>query len=385
MRVLGKVKNKQNNKQLKQHLVPLENKLTVTLDIQEIVDTQLHNIENKKCQYTIPIFIPHLGCQNACVFCNQRKISGVLSVITPQQVEEKIQEYLSYFSNKRADTAIEIAFFGGSFTGLKVAEQIAYLTVANRYVETGEVDSIRISTRPDYITPAILSRLAMYHVRTIELGVQSMDDRVLTLSKRGHLQKEVKRASRLITLFGFALGHQMMIGLPGSNVNNELKTIEQILRLHPVCLRIYPVYVIENSELYEMYVSGKYQPLTVEEAVKRCIPIVQACQKTEVSIIRFGLQATDEITKNNQAIVGPVCDNFAEYVYAYLLREKIQQQLQTYIEVNKIGEDILQRGIQLQLLCDSKYTSMIIGPKRINAIYFEEQYHAKIKIKEKEN
>ena len=339
--------------------------MEINLDLKH----ELKNFSNKKEQYTIPIFIPHKGCPNNCVFCNQKKISGQLTDVTAQDVEDKIEEYLKYYSNSKKK--IEIAFFGGSFTGIPMDKQIEYLEVANSYVKKGLVDAIRISTRPDYINRNILDTMKKYNVKTIELGVQSMDNEILTLSKRGHTALDVVNASKLIHEYGIVLGHQIMIGLPGSTRESEVYTIKECLKLQPQQLRIYPVYVIPDSELYSMYENSEYKPLSINEAVKRCKAVIHECQKTEISIIRLGLQSTDEITAKNSQLKGPVSDNLAEYVMASLVKDKIEKEIKDRkIDDGKLIINVLK-----------KYVSICIGPKKINKIYFENKYNIKFIVK----
>lgn len=330
---------------------------------------ELKNFLNKKEQYTIPIFIPHKGCPNNCVFCNQKKISGQLTDVTAQDVEDKIEEYLKYYSNSKKK--IEVAFFGGSFTGIPIDKQIEYLQVANSYVKKGLVGAIRISTRPDYINRNILDTMKKYNVKTIELGVQSMDNEILTLSKRGHTALDVVNASKLIHEYGIVLGHQIMIGLPGSTRESEVYTIKECLKLQPQQLRIYPVYVIPDSELYSMYENSEYKPLSINEAVMRCKAVIYECQKTDISIIRLGLQSTDEITAKNNDLRGPVSDNLAEYVMSALVRDKIEREIKNrQIDDSKLIINVPQ-----------KYVSICVGPKKINKIYFENKYNIKFIVK----
>ncbi len=339
--------------------------MEINLDLKH----ELKNFSNKKEQYTIPIFIPHKGCPNNCVFCNQKKISGQLTDVTAQDVEDKIEEYLKYYSNSKKK--IEVAFFGGSFTGIPIDKQIEYLQVANSYVKKGLVGAIRISTRPDYINRNILDTMKKYNVKTIELGVQSMDNEILTLSKRGHTALDVVNASKLIHEYGIVLGHQIMIGLPGSTRESEVYTIKECLKLQPQQLRIYPVYVIPDSELYSMYENSEYKPLSINEAVKRCKAVIHECQKTEISIIRLGLQSTDEITAKNSQLKGPVSDNLAEYVMASLVKDKIEKEIKDRkIDDGKLIINVLK-----------KYVSICIGPKKINKIYFENKYNIKFIVK----
>ncbi len=337
--------------------------MNIKLNLEDI----LTNFINKDKQYTIPIFIPHKGCPNNCVFCNQKKISGQINDVSLKEVEDKIQQFLSYYTN---DRKIEIAFFGGSFTGIDINSQIEYLKIANKYIKNGKVDSIRISTRPDYINDEILKMLKDYGVETIELGVQSMDDEVLRASKRGHTKQDVIDASKLITKYNFRLGHQIMVGLPLSTLDKEVYTIKECLKLNPKQLRIYPVYVIEDSELYDMYKDGRYTPLSIEETVKRCEKIIEQCQKSDVAIIRLGLQSTEDITVSNSNIFGPVSDNLAEYVLAGIVRNSIEEK----IEKNLTGEELV-------IYVPKKYVSICVGPKKINKIYFESKYNLKYIVK----
>ena len=169
----------------------------------------------------IPIFIPHLGCPNDCVFCNQRSISGHMS-FDESKVRFEIKEALSSIEKIGEIEEVEIAFFGGSFTGIDRSLMVYLLETAHEYITAGRVDSIRLSTRPDYISEEILDILEKYGVRTIELGLQSMCDDVLIRSRRGHDASTAERACRMIKERGFSLIGQMMIGLPGSDIQKEL-------------------------------------------------------------------------------------------------------------------------------------------------------------------
>lgn len=354
------------------HMKPLNIKIRLNLD------NKLKNVINKDNQYTIPIFIPHKGCKNECVFCNQRKISGKIKSVTVSDVDNEIKEYLKYFDRKNLNKKIQIAFFGGSFTGISQKEQIAYLEIANKYIKQGKVDSIRLSTRPDYISPSILKMLKKYNVETIELGVQSMDNEVLKSSKRGHFRKHVIRASRLINFYGINLGHQLMIGLPNSTKEKEVYSIRECLKYNIVNLRIYPVYVINPSELYDMYISNRYTPLTLEDAINRTYSVVKECSKSNVKIIRIGLQSTSEITSNNGELVGPICDNFAEYVLAKIALEKVEK-----IIIENLEKYKCEKGCKkyIDIYTPLRYTSIVSGPKKINKKYLEEKYNINIKIK----
>ena len=215
--------------------------------------------------YNIPIFVPHRGCPFDCVFCNQKRITGTQKEVTADDVHNIIGEYLKTLPSK--NRRIEAAFFGGSFTGIPINEQSELLAAANEYLKKGDIDGIRLSTRPDYIDKEILDNLLKYGVTTIELGVQSMDDSVLKSSNRGHTRKDVINAVRLIKEYSFTLGLQMMTGLPGDTDEKSLYTADEIIKLKPDIVRIYPTLTIKDTFLEKMYLTGKYQPQSVDEAV----------------------------------------------------------------------------------------------------------------------
>ena len=281
-----------------------------------------------KKQYIIPIFVPHLGCPNDCVFCNQKSISGQTKQVTKEDVKNIIEEHLKYI---KKDSKVEVAFFGGSFTGIEEAKQEELLSAAYEYIKQKKVDSIRISTRPDYIDKKILKRLKKYKVKTIELGVQSANDYILKKAGRGHTFEDVVKASKLIRWYGFELGHQMMVGLPESTTVDEINTAKQLIKLKPKMVRIYPVLVIKNTKLEKDYNEGKYKPLTVTQAVEVCKELVKLFVKKHIEVIR--IQPTDTITNpdndKSEVVAGPFHPAFRQLVESGMwydvIVEKIKQ------------------------------------------------------------
>ena len=268
-----------------------------------------------KNQYIIPIFVPHLGCPNDCIFCNQKSISGEKKQVTKDDVKKIIEEHLKYV---KEDAKIEVAFFGGSFTAIEVEKQIELLETAYEYIKQKKINSIRISTRPEYINKQILKRLKKYKVKTIELGVQSSNDYILKKAGRGHTFEDVKKASRLIRWYGFDLGHQMMVGLPESTLVDEINTAKQLIKLKPKMVRIYPVLVIKGTKLEKDYNDGKYKALTVVQAVEICKEVMKLFVKKNIEVIRIGLQTTDEIAnpenEKSEVVAGPFHPAFRQLV-----------------------------------------------------------------------
>lgn len=282
-----------------------------------------------KKEYIIPIFVPNLGCPNDCTFCNQEKISGQTTNVTAKDVRETIEYYLENFMD--SSKYVEVAFFGGSFTGIDRKVQIELLEAANEFIKQKRVKSIRISTRPDYINKDILKMLRKYNVKTIELGVQSTNNYILNKSKRGHTFEDVKKASKLIRRYRFRLGHQMMIGLPESTEIDEINTAKDLIKLKPKIVRIYPVLVIKGTELEEEYKSGEYKPLTIEQAVERSKAITYLFRKNKINVIRIGLQNTEEISAPDQdgseVVAGPFHPAFRQLVEGSMWYDSIAEKI----------------------------------------------------------
>ena len=194
----------------------------------------------------IPIFVPHRGCPHDCIFCNQKKITGVSTDITSEDVKNIVDEYLTTIDK---DANVEIAFFGGSFTAIDVDIQKSLLSVAKEYVDKGLVNDIRMSTRPDCIDEDILKMLKEYKVSIIELGVQSLDEDVLRDSIRGHHAEEVFKSAKLIKDYGIQLGLQMMVGLPSDAERKCIETARKFIEMKPDCVRIYPTLVVKETGL----------------------------------------------------------------------------------------------------------------------------------------
>ena len=241
----------------------------------------------------IPVFVPHLGCPNDCVFCNQRRISGAQESAGVENVKNAIE---SAAALPRNGAKRQLAFYGGSFTAIPSCQQEALLGAAKEYLDRGEIDAIRLSTRPDAIDGAVLARLKRYGVETIELGAQSLCDEILLLSGRGHTAADVVNASEQIKAAGFRLILQMMTGLPGDSVERTVYTAKKIIALHPDGVRIYPTVIVRDTALYDLWQAGEYKEHTVADAVEYCAAIVPLFEAAGIPIIRLGLNPTDELS-----------------------------------------------------------------------------------------
>jgi histone acetyltransferase (RNA polymerase elongator complex component) len=282
-----------------------------------------------KKHYIIPIFVPHEGCPHNCVFCNQEHITGSentkdnieVNKIDDKYVKETIEEYLKTID--AIDSTIEVSFFGGTFTAINIEKQKLLLSVAKAYKEMGKINHIRLSTRPDYIDIDILENLKAYSVDIIELGVQSMDEEVLLKSGRGHIKEDVSKASKLIKEYGFTLGHQVMLGLPGDTPQKDIKTVEQLLNLKPDMFRIYPALVIKDTPMEILYNSKNYSPYSIETAVSVSKDLLCMISSKDIKVIRIGLQPTDNIAEGKDIVAGPFHPAFRELVEGSLYCDMI--------------------------------------------------------------
>ncbi|WP_372795493.1 elongator complex protein 3, partial [Lutibacter sp.] len=240
----------------------------------------------------IPIFIPELACPHQCVFCDQEKISATFTVPKPNEIIEIIDSYLKTIPKNRE---INIAFFGGSFTGIPRAEMIAYLKEAYKYIQSGKVQGIRLSTRPDYISEELLDILVQYGVTAIELGAQSTNDKVLVKSGRGHKFGVIKKAAKLIKERNIELGLQMMLGLPYDTLELSIQTAKDIVSLKADSTRIYPTVVVKGTVLEKMYNNGDYKVLSLNDAIIWSKEVLKIFNKTSIKVLRVGLHPSEEL------------------------------------------------------------------------------------------
>lgn len=296
-------------------------------------------------QTIIPVFVPHVGCPNDCVFCNQRRISGAVRPVTGDEVRRAIQEAAAMTPT---GTQRQLAFYGGSFTAIPWPEQEALLSAARPYLLDGTLSSIRLSTRPDAIHDEILARLREYGVETIELGAQSMDDRVLALSGRGHSSQAVRDAAQLVKAHGFRLILQMMTGLPGDEDGEaSLYTARELAALEPHGVRIYPTVIVRDTALYDQWQAGGYTEHTVEAAVTVCARLVPIFEEAGIPIIRLGLNPTEELSAGDAA-GGAYHPALGELVRSRILLNRARALLQGTPPGSRVVLEV-GRGLQSQM------------------------------------
>ncbi|MBI9072419.1 MAG: radical SAM protein [Melioribacteraceae bacterium] len=342
------------------------------------IDNQFDSMKKTR-HYNIPIFIPELACPHRCIFCSQDKITGQLKSPEVSEVDSIIKEYLSTIDYE--NSFVEVAFFGGNFTGIPVKEQVKYLNVVKPYIEKGIIKGIRLSTRPDYINKEILELLKDYNVKTIELGAQSFDEEVLIKSGRGHKVEDTINAAGMIKESGFDLGLQMMIGLPGDTLDKAIFTANKIAELGASNTRIYPAVVIKATKLEEMYFNELYNPLKMDEAVLWSKEIYKIFENNNVTILRVGLHPSEGLLSGDDLIAGPFHISFRELVLTELwndqfaeLKNKSEYNLKIEVPVKEINYAVgYHKKNKLEL--ERYYKSVkIVGNKELagrefNAVY----------------
>lgn len=331
--------------------------------------------------YTIPIFVPEMACPHQCIFCDQRKISGQQDIPTIASIEEKITAHLKTIPEKRS--RVEIGFFGGSFTGIPLEQQKAYLAVAASFVKGRRVSGIRVSTRPDYINKDILKLLKKNKVETIELGAQSLDERVLLKSGRGHSVKDVEDAAKMIIDAGFKLGLQMMIGLPGDTKEKAMHTAKRIVELGAENTRIYPTIVIEGTQLEKQYRNKKYTPLSMNEATLWAKDLYLFFEQTAVKVIRIGLHPSEELDSEHSLVAGPYHPSFKELVLTEIWKEYLFDKIEfksnkaiiIYVPHEQLNFAIGHKSVNRKLL-ENHFTSVKIKSdiKLINRAFYVDYY-----------
>ncbi len=274
----------------------------------------------------ISIFIPHLGCPYNCIFCDQYKITGSDCAVTPSDVYSLLDSCKK--DKKLLNGKTQIAFFGGSFTAIDKNLMIDYLKAASGFVSDCTFDSIRISTRPDCINEEILDTLRRYNVKTIELGIQSFDDQVLTASGRGYSSETAIDSCNLISQSGFELGIQMMCGLPCDTQQKDLETAQTIIDLSCRQVRIYPVIVIKGTKLCQMYENGLYTPLDLDQAVDTCAKLYTLFCQNDVTILKIGLHSSSD------GVAGPFHPAFGELVRSKVFYESVIKETSKYKHYN---------------------------------------------------
>jgi histone acetyltransferase (RNA polymerase elongator complex component) len=324
------------------------------------------NAELTRRPFIIPIFLPHAGCPHQCVFCNQTSITGASrDIFSMEKVELKICEFLTW---KRGDRRpVQVAFYGGNFLGLDKEYIKRLLNLSIKFVKNKNIDSIRFSTRPDTIDPDRLDIIKNYPVSTIEIGAQSMDDRVLAAAKRGHFASDTQKAAALLKQRHYETGIQMMVGLPGEDEDNSLSTGHRIGELAPDFVRIYPTVVLKNSLLANWFQNGKYLPWSLERSVAQVKRLYLFFKNKGIRVIRMGLQAAKDLDSGAAILAGPYHPAFGHMVHSAIFLDMAVAAM----EAERISLDTVTLKVHPRSISKMK------GLKNVNVDILKKKFHIK--------
>ena len=328
----------------------------------------------------ISIFVPHIGCPHRCSFCNQNTISGAQHAPTADEVREICAKALT---EVKTPSETEIAFFGGSFTAIPRKYMTELLEAASEFVGDGKFRGIRCSTRPDCIDSEILELLKKYGVTSIELGAQSMSDKVLAANDRGHTAQDVTDSSRLIREYGFELGLQMMIGLYQSTGDDEWMTFEEIMRIHPDTVRIYPVVILKGTKLAQLYESGQYQLFGGAAGMRSCFDFddvvetaahfMREFEENGIRVIKCGLHASEFVEQD--MVGGFYHPAFRELCESSIYRTLIEEELRpdsSHVDIAETLAEMESAKGSVTIAVAPNCISKAVGHKKSNVAYFKE-------------
>lgn len=309
----------------------------------------------------LPIFIPHAGCPHQCVFCNQKTISGQKNPAL-QGAREQINKWLQWL---KPSVDNEAAFYGGSFTGLDAELQKQLLSLTDELIAQKIIGSVRLSTRPDYINPEALELLGKHGVKLVELGVQSLDNRVLAAAERGHTAEQVEPAVVLLRQYGFKVGLQLMVGMPEQSFPSVKETAAKVIEMRPDIARIYPLLVIKGTPLEKSFREGSFVPLSLEEAVEQSSYLYTAMESAGIKVIRIGLQPDEELCSPGNIVAGPFHPAMGELVKSRAIREQLTP------EIAKLSAMEIRDVV---LYCHPSLESKVRGQKNANIAYWKKQH-----------
>ncbi len=307
----------------------------------------------------IPIFLPNLGCRERCLFCNQKATAKEFP--SPSSVRSFIRASLKKIPSDKNKREKQVAFYGGSFTAIDKEDQACYLKGVQPFLDSGLIDSIRISTRPDALDEEILDLLKEYGVKTIELGTQSMIDEVLFLAKRGHSAGDTVSAILRLKRWGFEVGVQLMIGLPGDSLDRFLQTLDRIIELKPDFVRIHPTLVLKGAPLENLWRAGEYSPLSLDDAIQWLKKGILKLESVAIPVARVGLQPTQDLERN--FLAGP---------YHPALHQLVDSEI--FFDMAKYLLKTSPNGFQAFFQCHPKDVSNLRGQKNENLLKLKEHF-----------
>ncbi|MFN3691386.1 MAG: radical SAM protein [Fervidobacterium sp.] len=263
-----------------------------------------------------PVFLPNAGCKKRCVFCNQHIMTGE-ELLSIDKIKDEIGKLINFETESESRTIKidEIAFYGGTFTGLKTE-------VIDKLLSIFPSVPKRISTKPDAINEEIIEHLLAGNVKVVELGIESLDDAVLLASNRGYNAKIALEAIELIKA-KFNLTVHLMVGLPLDSREKDLETVKKLIKAGVKEFRIHPTIVFKDTILEKMYHEKTYKPLDLEEAVDIVSDLVMLIESNDGKVLRLGYHVPQ--TQTQYIVAGPYHPSFGDIVRARIIRKIVRE------------------------------------------------------------
>jgi len=254
-------------------------------------------VPNKKVTRTISGVTPVAvmtqpnSCPGKCIYCPTYPVTP--QSYTPESpavfraricnydTGEQIKLRLDVLADMGHPTnKVELIVMGGTFLATPVEYQYRFIKEcydALNGIESSSLEEAKrinedakhrctglcIETRPDWCGAAEIERMLQFGTTRVELGVQTLDDTVYDLIKRGHTIADVTQATYLLRQHGLKVYYHMMPGLPGNNPEKDLEQFRLLFddpRFRPDGLKIYPTVVVEGTELEKWFNEGRYKP-----------------------------------------------------------------------------------------------------------------------------
>jgi elongator complex protein 3 len=157
-------------------------------------------------------------------------------------------------------------------------EESADLEEAKRLNQTAKhrCTGLCIETRPDWCRQEEIIRMLEFGTTRVELGVQTLDDEIYRLIRRGHRVEDVVKATALLRENGFKVHYHWMPGLPGSTPEKDLELSKLLFsdsRFRPDGLKLYPTMVVQGTELERWYQENRYQPYDTKTLINLMVNI----------------------------------------------------------------------------------------------------------------
>lgn len=265
-------------------------------------------------------------------------------------------------------------YYAGSLSNIKQNEREKFLEDANKEMKNKRLEKLHVSVEPRMVTKEFLVMLKKHNVITVELEIKIANNFILKKYKANFEIEDIKKASKLIKRNRMNLGYQLMVGFPDSTKIDEIESAKLLLKFKPSLVRIYPVLVIEGTELAEEYKNKEYDPLTLPQAIERCKELIYIFNKKKIKAITVGnmdeknlnIGQKDEI----KIIAGPTHKDFAQLVEDSIWYDSIVGKIKKYnSKVKEVKVEVHPTNI-----------NNVIGYERENIEKFKELYSVEMQV-----